>query len=43
MLGEALAAAGRKPEAAAAFEQAAKLARPDEPKPKRALADLNKK
>lgn len=42
-LGEALAAAGRKAEAAAAFEQAAKLAHPDEPRPKRALAELKRK
>jgi Flp pilus assembly protein TadD len=43
VLGEVLAAAGRKPEAAAAFEQSAKLAHPDEPRPKRALAELNRK
>lgn len=42
-LGEALVAAGRKTEAAAAFEQSAKLAHPDEPGPKRALAELKRK
>lgn len=39
---DVLAAAGRKPEAIAAAEQAAKLAHPDEPRPKQALAALRK-
>ena len=42
MLADVLAAAGRKPEAIAAAEQAVKLAHPDEPRPKQALEGLKK-
>jgi tetratricopeptide (TPR) repeat protein len=41
-LADVLAAAGRRPEAIAAAEQAAKLAHPNEPRPKQALEALKK-
>jgi tetratricopeptide (TPR) repeat protein len=41
-LADVLAAAGRKPEAVAAAEQAVKLAHPDDPRPKQALEALKK-
>ena len=43
VLSDVLVAAGRKPEAITAAEQAVKLAHPNEPRPRQALEALKKK